>query len=75
MYDQKVLKKMDVQMNGLTSNVVENPKIVTIKMLEDSEDKIPIYINFDNLVRYHFGIFAFTGGGKSNLLSNLLRKI
>jgi uncharacterized protein len=44
-------------------------------MFEDSDDKIPIYINFDNLVRYHFGIFAFTGGGKSNLLSNLLRKI
>ena len=43
-------------------------------MFEDSDDKIPIYINFDNLVRYHFGIFAFTGGGKSNLLSNLLRK-
>jgi DNA helicase HerA-like ATPase len=44
-------------------------------MFEDSVEKIPIYVNFDNLVRYHFGIFAFTGGGKSNLLSNLLRKI
>jgi uncharacterized protein len=27
------------------------------------------------MVRYHFGIFSFTGDGKSNLLSNVLRKI
>src|SRR3989337_4218297 len=27
------------------------------------------------MVRYHFGIFAFTGAGKSNLLSNILRRI
>lgn len=75
MYNQKVLKKMNVDMNTLSMNVKESLKIGTIKMFEDSDDKISIYINFDNLVRYHFGIFAFTGGGKSNLLSNLLRKI
>ncbi len=75
MYNQKVLKKMNVQMDSLPLDVQKSLKIGTIKMFEDSEDKIPIYINFDNLVRYHFGIFAFTGGGKSNLLSNLLRKI
>ena len=76
MYNQKVLKKMNVEIgDALTPDKQENLKIGTIKMFEDSEDKIPIYINFDNLVRYHFGIFAFTGGGKSNLLSNLLRKI
>jgi uncharacterized protein len=75
MYNQKVLKKMNVQMDSLPLEVQESLKIGTIKMFEDSDDKIPIYINFDNLVRYHFGIFAFTGGGKSNLLSNLLRKI
>ena len=44
-------------------------------MFEYSEDKIPIYVNFDSMVRYHFGIFSFTGGGKSNLLSNVLSKI
>jgi len=76
MYNQKVLKKMNVQMDSLPLDVQKSLKIGTIKMFEDSDDdKIPIYINFDNLVRYHFGIFAFTGGGKSNLLSNLLRKI
>ena len=76
MYNQKVLKKMNMEHGDtLSMSMQENLKIGTIKMFEDSEDKIPIYINFDNLVRYHFGIFAFTGGGKSNLLSNLLRKI
>jgi uncharacterized protein len=75
MYNQKVLKKMNAQMDSLPLEVQKSLKIGTIKMFEDSDDKIPIYINFDNLVRYHFGIFAFTGGGKSNLLSNLLRKI
>lgn len=47
-----------------------------IKMFERFEkEKIPIFVDFDSLIRYHFGIFAFTGGGKSNLLSNIIRKI
>jgi hypothetical protein len=44
-------------------------------MFETSETQIPIYVDFENLVRYHFGVFAFTGGGKSNLMSNILRRI
>lgn len=44
-------------------------------MFENSDEKIPIYVNFDSMIRYHFGIFSFTGAGKSNLLSNILRKI
>jgi len=44
-------------------------------MFQASKTRIPIYIDFENLVRYHFGVFAFTGGGKSNLMSNILRRI
>jgi DNA helicase HerA-like ATPase len=33
-------------------------------MFEAAEEDIPIHVDFDSLVRYHFGIFAFTGGGK-----------
>ncbi|HEX7142858.1 MAG TPA: DUF87 domain-containing protein, partial [Nitrososphaeraceae archaeon] len=75
MYNQKVLKKMnwDAFNNNCTNS--EGPELGIIKMFENSPEKIPIYVHMDNLVRYHFGIFAFTGGGKSNLLSNLLRKI
>jgi len=44
-------------------------------MFEATKTIIPIYVDFDRLVRYHFGIFAFTGGGKSNLMSNILRRV
>ena len=50
-------------------------RLGTIKMFEATGEDIPLYVDFDSLVRYHFGIFAFTGGGKSNLLSNVLRRI
>ncbi len=75
MYNQKVLKKMNIDLNALTLSEQERFRIGTLKMFEETSDKIQLFINFDNLVRYHFGIFSFTGGGKSNLLSNLLRKI
>jgi DNA helicase HerA-like ATPase len=44
-------------------------------MFQASKTVIPIYVDFEKLVRYHFGVFAFTGGGKSNLMSNVLRRI
>ena len=44
-------------------------------MFEAAKTKIPIYVDFEKLIRYHFGVFAFTGGGKSNLMSNVLRRI
>jgi DNA helicase HerA-like ATPase len=74
MYNQKVTKKMnwDINNNNLDKS---GPELGIVKMFENSTEKIPIYVHLDNLVRYHFGIFAFTGGGKSNLLSNILRKI
>jgi DNA helicase HerA-like ATPase len=44
-------------------------------MFEATDITIPIYVDFEKLIRYHFGVFAFTGGGKSNLTSNVLRRI
>src|SRR5207245_756235 len=35
----------------------------------------PLTINLDNLIRFHAGIFGFTGSGKSNLTSALVRKV
>ena len=75
MYNQKVMKKMNWNANNNNCVKSEGPELGIIKMFENSIEKIPIYVHLDNLVRYHFGIFAFTGGGKSNLLSNILRKI
>jgi uncharacterized protein len=75
MYNQKVMKKMNWDAYNNNCTEPEGPELGLIKMFENSPEKIPIYVHIDNLVRYHFGIFAFTGGGKSNLLSNVLRKI
>jgi DNA helicase HerA-like ATPase len=44
-------------------------------MFESEKTRVPIYVNSENLLRYHFGVFSFTGGGKSNLLSNVLRRL
>ncbi|MHA1237829.1 MAG: ATP-binding protein [Candidatus Odinarchaeia archaeon] len=72
MYNKQIVDKL-----GITEGEMfkVDPKIGLIKMFEAEDIKIPIYIDFENLIRYHFGVFAFTGGGKSNLLSSLLRKI
>jgi len=52
----------------------KDPRLGIIKMFHE-QDPIPIYVSFERLVRYHFGVFSFTGGGKSNLVSNILRRI
>jgi len=33
------------------------------------DDRVPIYMRSEDFVRLHFGIFGFTGAGKSNLVS------
>ena len=38
-------------------------------------ESTPMHIDYERLIRYHFGIFGSTGCGKSSLLSNLLRGI
>ncbi len=37
--------------------------------------ELPLTISLDNLIRYHAALFGFTGSGKSNLTSILLRKV
>ena len=34
---------------------------------------LPFTVDMDSLIRYHAGFFAFTGSGKSNLASSLIR--
>jgi hypothetical protein len=80
MYNKRILEQLQTKKgkNRNTKNSmvdVNDQNIGIIKMFENSNEKIPIFVNYDNMIRYHFGIFSFTGGGKSNLLSNILRKI
>lgn len=75
MYNRPILERMQRPWQRIeTSSVArEDPRLGTVKMFEAEKDKIPIYVDFERLVRYHFGVFGFTGSGKSNLLSNILR--
>jgi len=75
MYNQRILAKLGFSAKTTTSDAYKDPRIGTIQMFESMEEKIPIYLDFEAMVRYHFGIFAFTGAGKSNLLSNILRRL
>jgi uncharacterized protein len=75
MYNQRILAKLGFNAKTTTSDAYKDPRIGTIQMFESMEEKIPIYVDFEAMVRYHFGIFAFTGAGKSNLLSNILRRL
>lgn len=63
---------LDYENNFLNSKPEVNPRIGKIQMF--MEEEIPLLVNFEDLIRYHFGVFAFTGGGKSNLVANLVRK-
>ena len=75
MYNQKIAQQLGIDTSKSTEDAHIDPRLGTIKMFEASQTKIPIYIDFEKLIRYHFGVFAFTGGGKSNLMSNVLRRI
>ncbi len=75
MYNQKIAKTLPTIPLETVQNASKDPRLGTIKMFQTSEKAIPIYIDFENLTRHHFGVFAFTGGGKSNLMSNILRRI
>ncbi len=74
MYNQKILDKLGYA-PGTIVDPRKDPRIGTIRMFQSTEEEIPIYVDFESIVRYHFGIFAFTGAGKSNLLSTVLRRI
>ncbi len=75
MYNRRISEAITCEGMDTCADARKDPRLGAIKMFEASEQAIPLYVDFDSLVRYHFGIFAFTGGGKSNLTSNILRRI
>ena len=75
MYNQKIAEELGVKTTETSADARADPRLGLVKMFEASNVPIPIYVNFEKLIRYHFGVFAFTGGGKSNLMSNVLRRI
>jgi DNA helicase HerA-like ATPase len=75
MYNQKIAAELGVNTASTSAYAHADPRLGLVKMFEASNVPIPIYVDFEKLIRYHFGVFAFTGGGKSNLMSNVLRRI
>ncbi len=43
-------------------------------LLGVTDKELPFTVNLEKLLHYHVGLFAFTGSGKSNLTSLLVRK-
>jgi uncharacterized protein len=43
-------------------------------LLGATDNRIPFTVNIEKLLHYHVGAFAFTGSGKSNLTSLVIRK-
>jgi len=74
-YNSKIKERLGFTSKRTVADPYIDPRIGTISMFEALPGEIPIYVDFEALVRYHFGIFSFTGGGKSNLLSNIIRRI
>lgn len=75
MYNQRITDHLGIDVKYTSEDARVDPRLGLVKMFEASKTVIPIYVDFEKLVRYHFGVFAFTGGGKSNLTSNILRRI
>ncbi len=74
-YNSRIKERLGFTNRETTCDPYVDPRIGTISMFEALPGEIPIYVDYETLVRYHFGIFSFTGGGKSNLLSNIIRRI
>ena len=53
---------------------LKNENVIQIGTLVRDED-VRAYLRVEELIKVHFGIFGFTGAGKSNLLSTLVRKL
>jgi len=75
MYNKRITDQLGIDVSSTAEDARVDPRLGLVKMFEASRTVIPIYVDFEKLVRYHFGVFAFTGGGKSNLTSNVLRRI
>ncbi|MGA2199971.1 MAG: DUF87 domain-containing protein, partial [Nitrososphaerales archaeon] len=43
-------------------------------LLSVVEETIPFLVNIESLLHYHVGVFAYTGSGKSNMTSTVIRK-
>lgn len=53
---------------------LEHDNVIQIGALV-RDSNVRTYLRVEDLIKVHFGVFGFTGAGKSNLLSTLIRKL
>lgn len=68
---------LDTDTTNTISNLGINPQvedvIVAGELIRDKDVKVLLRV--EDLLKVHFGIFGFTGAGKSNLLSTIIYKL
>lgn len=74
-YNSRVKEALGFKKKTTVSDPRKDPRVGVLRMFMESGKEIPIYVDLNKLVRYHFGVFSFTGGGKSNLMANLFRRM
>ena len=74
-YNAKVKDSIGFDKTPSVADPRKDPRVGLLRMFMESDHQVPVYVDLHKLIRYHFGVFSFTGGGKSNLLSNLFRRI
>lgn len=57
----------------INSTAEQDSLFVGGKLIRD--ENVPVFVRIEDFVRVHFGIFGFTGAGKSNLLSTYIAKL
>lgn len=71
------VRLLDAQTTERVANLaldLEQDNVMQIGTLVRDEE-VRSYLRVEDLIKVHFGIFGFTGAGKSNLLSTLIRKL
>jgi len=56
----------------INSSLPENSPVIGQLL---SQEGVEVRLDVSKLVEHHFGVFAYTGGGKSNLVSHLVRTV
>ncbi|MCF2138495.1 MAG: ATP-binding protein [Candidatus Lokiarchaeota archaeon] len=72
--EAKILSKDAVQKIINRNFTLDAPEIVSIGTMKENEE-VQVLIDIEKALKTHFGIFGFTGVGKSNLLSTFISKI
>ena len=88
-YDPKIIPESNIPMTGEKVHLLDSDwttriinrdiqslqdETITMGSLTNSAD-VDILVLWDSLIRTHFGIFAYTNAGKSNLLSTITSKV